>query len=137
MNHREACRILEISENASKNEIKDAYKKLAKVWHPDKHRFNKSKAEEQFKKISEAYAILTNQSNQSIEQFQPFHHPDVFFDMTPMFMQTFDMDSMFETRPRRGHAYVSQTTTTIQNGRRVTKKVEIRDGVRIEETIIH
>ena len=137
MNHREACRILEISENASENEIKDAYKKLAKKWHPDKHRFNKSKAEEQFKKISEAYDTLTNQSNQSIDQFQPFNHHDVFFDMTPMFMQSFDMDSMFETRPRRGQTFVSQMTTTIQNGRRVTKKVEIRNGVRIEETIIH
>ncbi len=45
-----------MKENASDEEIKKAFRKLALRYHPDR---NKSKdAEEKFKEISEAYAIL-------------------------------------------------------------------------------
>ena len=54
--------ILGVSKNASQDEIKKAYRKLAKQWHPDKFtKENESKrkeAEEKFKKISEAYETL-------------------------------------------------------------------------------
>jgi len=47
---------LEISENASETEIKKAYRKLARQYHPD---VNKDKdAEEKFKEINSAYEIL-------------------------------------------------------------------------------
>ena len=50
--------ILEITKNASKEEITKAYHKLAKVWHPDK---NKSpEANEKFKKINDAHNYLTD-----------------------------------------------------------------------------
>ena len=49
---------LEISENASADEIKKAYRKLARKYHPD---INKSKdAEEKFKEINAAYEILSD-----------------------------------------------------------------------------
>jgi curved DNA-binding protein CbpA len=52
-------RILEVTTNASDKEIKKAYKKLAKKWHPDKNPGNKL-AEEKFKEISNAYDILSD-----------------------------------------------------------------------------
>jgi len=52
-------KILGISENATEEEIKKAYRKLAKEYHPDKRKGDKA-AEEKFKEISEAYAVLSN-----------------------------------------------------------------------------
>ena len=51
-------KILEISDNATENDIKKSYRKLALKWHPDR---NKTKeAEKKFKEISEAYSILSD-----------------------------------------------------------------------------
>lgn len=52
-------KVLGVSENASQDEIKKAYRKLAKEYHPDKHAGDKN-AEERFKDISDAYSILGN-----------------------------------------------------------------------------
>lgn len=50
---------LGVKNTASLEEIKLAFRKLAKKYHPDKNRENKS-AEESFKEVQEAYAILSN-----------------------------------------------------------------------------
>lgn len=49
--------ILHVSESASEDEIKQAYRKLAKEYHPDRHPDDKS-AEAKFKEIGEAYEVL-------------------------------------------------------------------------------
>lgn len=53
-------KVLEINKDASIDEIKKSYKKLALKWHPDRNKSNKAYAEEKFKQISEAYAILSD-----------------------------------------------------------------------------
>ena len=50
---------LGISKNASSEEIKKAYRKLAMKYHPDHASGNKAN-EEKFKDISEAYAVLSD-----------------------------------------------------------------------------
>jgi curved DNA-binding protein len=52
-------KLLGVNKNATKDEIKKAFRKLALKYHPDKNKDNKS-AEEMFKKINEAYAVLSN-----------------------------------------------------------------------------
>lgn len=56
--------ILGISKTASKEEIKNAYKKLALIYHPDKYSHladeYKEDAEKKFRQINEAYQILSN-----------------------------------------------------------------------------
>lgn len=51
--------ILEVKSTATFDEIKSAYRLLAKKYHPDKNIGNKA-AEEYFKEIQQAYAILSN-----------------------------------------------------------------------------
>lgn len=58
--------ILGVEKNASEDEIKKSYKKMAMKWHPDKNLNNKEKAEEHFKKISEAYNILSDSEKRDI-----------------------------------------------------------------------
>ena len=57
-NKRDYYEVLGVQKNTPKDEIKDAYRKLALQYHPDR---NKSPdAEEKFKEISEAYAVLSD-----------------------------------------------------------------------------
>jgi len=54
--------ILGLQKSASKEDVKKAYKKLAKQWHPDKNPDNQEEATRKFKEVSEAYQILVDDS---------------------------------------------------------------------------
>jgi curved DNA-binding protein len=52
-------KILGVGRDATADDIKKAYRKLAMKYHPDKAKGDKKQAEEKFKQISEAYAVLS------------------------------------------------------------------------------
>jgi molecular chaperone DnaJ len=72
VNKRDYYEVLGVPKTGSKEEIKDAYRKLAMQYHPDR---NKSPdAEEKFKEISEAYAVLSDDEKRM--QYDQLGHPD-------------------------------------------------------------
>jgi molecular chaperone DnaJ len=75
--------VLGVKREASKDEIKDAYRKLAMQFHPDRNK--DAGAEEKFKLISEAYAVLSDdQKRQAYDQLghqgfdQRYNQEDIF-----------------------------------------------------------
>jgi len=108
--------ILGISKKATDQDIKKGYRKQAVLWHPDKNPDNRSEAEEKFKKVSEAYQVLSDpekrklydqhgiSSNNSLPKTtgtQGFVH--IFsggLDPEELFRKFFSQDDFFLHRPR-------------------------------------
>ena len=69
MAKRDYYEVLGVQKNASKDDIKKAYRKLAVQYHPDKNPGNKQ-AEEKFKEATEAYEVLADdKKKQAYDQF--------------------------------------------------------------------
>lgn len=64
MAKRDYYEVLGVSRGASEDEIKRAYRKLAKQYHPDRNPGN-PKAEAKFKEVQEAYEVLSDKSRRS------------------------------------------------------------------------
>lgn len=122
MENKDYYKILGVQENADKEAIKRAYRKLAKEYHPDKHKGDKA-AEAKFKEISEAYNVLRDEKKRrqydhmrkygfhtggfSGQQQPPFTQGGVHFDLSDLFNQArsgsrrthaetqFDLDELF------------------------------------------
>jgi len=58
--------VLDVARDASADDIKKTYRKLALKWHPDRHpEAGRADAEAQFKRISEAYEVLSDPDKRS------------------------------------------------------------------------
>jgi len=58
--------VLEVTTNATPDEIKKSYRRLARKYHPDVHHENKEDAEAKFKEIGEAYGVLSDEQKRAI-----------------------------------------------------------------------
>ena len=70
MNKRDYYEVLGVSKNASESEIKSAFRKLAKKYHPDVSK--EPDAAEKFKEAQEAYAVLSDKEKR--EQYDRYGH---------------------------------------------------------------
>ena len=70
MSKRDYYEVLGVSKGASQDEIKKAYRKLSKQYHPDLNK--EANAEEKFKEISEAYEVLSDEQKRA--QYDQFGH---------------------------------------------------------------
>jgi molecular chaperone DnaJ len=72
MSKKDYYKILGVAESASETEMKQAFRKLAKEYHPDRRPGDKQ-AEEKFKEINEAYEVLSDQQKRAqYDQFRKY-----------------------------------------------------------------
>lgn len=91
--------VLGVTQDADEKEIKQAYRKLARRYHPD-HNVGDPEAEEQFKRVQEAYAVLSDPKRRADYDAQLNLHslPQAFY-APPAPTQVFDYGGRF---PQRG-----------------------------------
>ncbi len=146
--------VLELHNNASDEEVKKAYKKMAVKYHPDKHANSseqeKKEAEENFKKIADAYDVLTNKEKHmpsfaqgnfrrgSIDPHEIFNQ--IFQDMnmgqSGIFMNGFHRMNVSINMPTQVNSVVRSSSISIVNGRRVETINETINGVTRQQTIV-
>ena len=116
---------LGVNRTASEDEVKQAYRRLAKQYHPDKPTGN----EEKFKRVSEAYDIIKNGGPQ--QPNNPFHHqqgPNPFQQRNPfegfedIFAQQF---GDFRRRPPRNNDTKIQVVVSLEEV--VTQSTKVLD----------
>ncbi len=138
--NRDYYEILGVSKNATQEEIKAAYRKLALKYHPDRNPNNKE-AEEKFKEAAAAYEVLSDTDKR--KRYDQFGHAGVEGNMG-MGKQDMNMEDIFEhfgdifgdifgmgqrqTRrktgptPKRGHDLSQELQITLKEAYTGTKK---------------
>lgn len=146
-------KMLELQNNATDEEIKKAYKKMAIKYHPDKQANSseqeKKEAEENFKKIADAYDVLTNKEKHMPSFAQGnFRHTSI--NPHEIFNQIFkDMNigsqmndihqgmNVSINMPVNMNQVMRSSSISIVNGRRVETINETINGVTRQQTIIN
>lgn len=115
MTYKDYYAILGVPRDATQEEIKRAYRRLALKYHPDRNPGNKE-AEEKFKEISEAYEVLSDPEKRYVYDtygysglkssgYKGFEDiSDIFKTFSDIFEEFFDFsfEEKFHTRPRNG-----------------------------------
>ncbi len=159
MKYRDYYEVLGVKKDASQDQIKKTYRKLAKAYHPDANPGDK-KSEEKFKEINEAYEVLGNEEKRrkydqfgSTTQFSDGYDFDPsqfgfrggntryefksagthgFSDFFDMFFGENGMDDLFSNRGRSGFGGFSRKAPGAgfqQDPRGEDKEAEIRISV--------
>jgi DnaJ-class molecular chaperone len=166
MDKHQCLQILDLTANASPEDIKKAYKKMALKYHPDRQEQSlsaqeKKQAEEKFKQISEAYELLMNP-----EKFNTMNNgaPGFgrgFVDPNELFAQIFRDMNIHQQGHGQGHAQnpfsnifemhinggmpfggmpannvMRSSSVFFINGQKIEKVTEIINGVAHEHTFI-
>jgi molecular chaperone DnaJ len=105
--HRDYYAVLGVGRNASEQELKSAYRKLAMQFHPDRNPENPEAAGEKFKIITEAYGVLADPQKRAAYDrfghagvsgaggFSPDFSSTIFSDFEDLFGQFFGMRDPF------------------------------------------
>ncbi len=133
MSNKDYYAVLGIPRNATADEIKRAYRKMARQYHPDLN--HEPDAEERFKEINEAYEVLSDPEKRAMYDRYGTVEPGMggfggFSDPFDLFNEIFSGLGGFGTRrgaPRRGNDLRVEVEITFEEAARgVTKEIAVR-----------
>ena len=122
--------ILGVAKDASEKDIKNAYRKLALKYHPDRN----PSGEDKFKKISEAYVHLSCRKKKQRYDLSNNLTMISNINLFDLFNQMFNKSTFSDSKI---YSTSESVQTIIKNGKKYTKTVKVGlDGIRHENTKI-